>query len=428
MPGGAQLVSDLLQGAFGSSNIDPDQAALASGYTHKKSVDDSGQPLDKPTYFNPSTGDVTADPLSKLPIKQPSFWQRAFAPGDAARTNAINSSFVAAPQSALQSDRTQGAIGARHTGLTQGLISSGIPLTQADPEAAYYATGGDPSITGINRGQTAADFYTSGGPAAQASSDIKAALAGGAVNTNVKTRADTEAANGTPQAEAENALTSAIANTSSNRGRIMNQPALNALTAKNISADTGNADIALATQPSRLSTAKSEAELAAGLAGKKLSMAPELQRTLGNQITAENFGSSYFPTPMPYGMKINPDGTIGQGSTGFPSSAMQQMQALQGGGKGISVTTKDGKTVNLPPPPVRMFDKDANVITPTVAKPLSDTESPEFKTDEQGNLWYKGHIIATAAQIKARNDESTQLLDQADQQNYDPTASGYLDK
>ena len=408
MAGGAALVSDLLQGAFGGNNITPDQAAQASGYTHKQTLDEAtSQPLDKPRYWgsfpdpnNPGkfTQDVTDDPLSKLPAKQPNFWQRAFAPNDAARANAINSSFVGSPQATLQSDRTQSLIGAGHTAKTQALISSGIPLTQADPESVNEATGGDASIGGINRGQIGADFYNQGGPAIQTSSDIQAAKAGSAVNTNVATRAGVEATNGTPEQQAEAEFQEAKARAISSEGEIQNIPARTGLTAKNLALEGGMADT-------------------------KLSHLPQLQRTLGNQIENENLASIYSPSPPPWAVKNNGDGTFSEGPTGFTSAQMGAIKAMQT--KGLSVTTKDGKTVNLPPPPARMFDSSGNTITPTVASPIKSQEDEGFKTDEQGNVWYKGHIIATAAQRKM--NQSTELLDSSTQ-NYDPSNSPYLNR
>lgn len=412
MAGGAQLISDLLQGAFGSDNVDLDKLAAQAGYTHKTDADPT---TGKPAYFNADTGQYLHDPSSLLPVKQPGFFQRAFAPNDANKANSINSSFATERPFATQADQTSSLIGANHTKRVQNYLNGDASITNTDPLTAFDATGRDPSVVGMNRAETGADEYSMGVPSAIAGEGLASAKAVAANQGNNLDYAKSLANLNGPAIAASNEVTGNKATIGSSLGRIKNQGALDILTGKNIALDTGNTDIGLENLPEKAAEAKYAQHLASTLAEAKSGVAPAMANTIANQARIGEIDSRYGQQPIgPVGMIAQPDGTVTYGRTGFQNPQLANAMAMTGG-KGITGTDANGKKVSLPPMPIRSFRTNDEQPYNAPADQTNDTQQETTKPkltpqqakeqtsksgikggiaeDTEGNLWYNGVII-----------------------------------
>jgi hypothetical protein len=393
MPGGAQLIGDLLQGAFGSSDIDPNQAALASGYTHVKTVGDDGKPLPKPTYWNPTTGDETDDPLSKLPIKQPGFFQRAFAPNDAARANSINASYVANPQAALQSNRTALQIGGANTAIANA--NRNKPTDQQDPIGTYLLSDRNPDAQNLSdiAGQV---------PQTRTGTTIAALNTARAADLLQQRKLATEGSLNIPEAEATTeslrnaALQPEYANaaTSATTAGELGNPQLEPTLAHN---QLNNSLLRAQAETGRIPTEEYIKDIEAGKAASTAKLGPTLPPTASEYNPETGITSPIVRTGGPMTLEqrtmfqMNPEQfggvKLSNGTIVMPSAATLQNPV----GHPTIATPK----VPLQPPPA----KD------------EDNKSGEITVDEQGNRWQNGHIIATKEQWEKNNPTGGSIQD-----------------
>lgn len=383
---GPQLIGDILQGAFGGDNINYDQLASNAGYTHK---------LPDGSYHNDQTGAVLTDPSSLLPAKQPGFFQRAFAPNDAARANALNAQYAASPTFAKQQHNTELGLGSGDMAQVQSFLNNKTPISNVSPTQAYLATGRQIGVTPMENTQTTADEYNSGVPAAIANEALKAAQAGGVVSGNIGTRAQTEAAFNVPAGDAYTEHLQNVANTGRLSQDIRLQPQIGAnaemglgLEKSKLGLEQGNVAGDIARQP----TEQYIKNIEAGKAASTAKLGPVIPALASSYDDKTGITTPIVKTGGPFSIEQN---------------ALKNIYPEMFGGTKLSngkiyMPNVNPKLLSNPlvTPTTNTASTDEST-TPTVANPPSK-KTPFLHIDSEGNVYLNGELYMNKEQaIKA---------------------------
>lgn len=459
MAGGAQLIGDLLQGAFSSdlTNTNPaaggyvytpdQQLAHFNAYhdTNYKSIDEAQQDTQAADDVKKAAGTLSnnnilydregnvlpndtiksADDL--LPMRKPNFWQRAFASGDAERANAVNANYMEQPEAEFQANRTGLGIGGMNTALARKNLN--VPLQSQDPIGTYLLAGRNPDAQNLASLQANVPQQQASAEAATARNIGEQANVSRILGNNVAAPYNTSLTLGN-----ENRYLQAAGNEGLPEARAGAEAAgaksAEALTPQETQLQLLKLDGEIKAQPELNNRLMAEAKTGASLAQMQQEWLPYLKEKGYNDAVASAYLSRFVTGVPPIASTIGPGGTVSSPSIQgrIPGSMAEDILKSQQLNKLIGlpntpigttpVTLASGRTVNVrgATPAIQNTGVSPVVIGQHIKQQQDEQQStnaqtpvkgwPGFTQDSRGNIYKNGELAS---------DEETALIKQMTQ-------------
>lgn len=352
-----ETTPDMLYQAYQSTNPN-------SGYDNLESAQDAGV-VPQQSIYHDFSGKVVTDPstiaaYSKGSLdttnaaKTPGFWQRFVNPQAAAAENAINRQ----PLLAAQAHNTSQNLAAGDASTFRPAM--GTDISKWTPQQIAIGTGNNPSAAGMLNADNASTDYGVGLPSAEAYRRLADANTGTVIGNNRFTTAFDAQRLDVPTKEAVNESTGLDLGTARNDTGLLAESAVrrNTLTYANRNepqALDNSYNLSLGTRdaiPNINRKTIADSALGADMSEFNYNLNPYMKEELKNNAIGGAYGSRNRPASGAYLVdRINPDGTV---TPNTKAEDYASPLAKLGGLTSVpsaptTVTTKDGRTVVIPP-------------------------------------------------------------------------------